>query len=146
MKAEEKRYQEFLDKYAANSERLSRIGIYSFGYDPGYIARIDDCNISVDLPTILVEKICDLIKQVYPETADDKKMLEEYEIRQKEQVELYNICDKVHSSCNDSCLVYKLNDHKVLNPDNKSFGENRGCDCFKSGRKMRMFIKERKGK
>ena len=144
MKTDEKKYQEFLNKYAANSERLKKVGINPFGYGPGYLCSIKDVYASVDLPNTLVEIICDLIKKVYPETVDDKKMIKEYKKRNKEQIELYDICDKVHAACDDECPVYKLNGHKVLDPDNKSFRENRGCDCFKNGRKMREFIRSKK--
>jgi hypothetical protein len=54
--------------------------------------------------------------------------------------ELYEICDSVHSSCDDSCPVYRLNGSAV--PDTaKDFEANRGCDCFKNGKAMAEFIK-----
>ena len=56
------------------------------------------------------------------------------------QHELYEICDRVHSGCNGECPVYRLNGSSTVNP-NKPFAENRGCDCFKSGREMYIFIK-----
>ena len=82
MKAQEKKYQEFLDKYIPNSERLRKVGIKPFGYDPGYLTIID--RMTVDIPNVLAEIISDLVKKAYPETIDDKKMIKEYEKRQKE--------------------------------------------------------------
>ena len=55
------------------------------------------------------------------------------------QEELYEICDRTHSSCDSSCPVYRLNGNEV--PDTaKDFKVNRGCDCFKSGKNMYEFI------
>jgi queuine/archaeosine tRNA-ribosyltransferase len=55
--------------------------------------------------------------------------------------ELYEICDRVHASCDDECPIYLLNGNKV--PDTaKDFKVNRGCDCFKSGSNMLKFIRE----
>ena len=54
--------------------------------------------------------------------------------------ELYEICDREHSSCNADCPVYRINGGPV-NPD-KPFEENRGCDCFKAGYAMLRFIRE----
>ena len=50
--------------------------------------------------------------------------------------ELYEMCDREHASCNDECLVYRLNGSKVPNES----GNRHGCDCFKSGHAMAMFI------
>jgi len=58
--------------------------------------------------------------------------------RREIEEELYNICDSVHSSCSDDCPVYNLN-HGTVNPQ-KSFEENRGCDCFKNGKAMFNFL------
>ena len=55
-------------------------------------------------------------------------------------LELYYICDREHSSCNSDCPVFKLNFNKAPG-SNKPFKENRGCDCFKDGREMYIFIK-----
>ncbi len=56
--------------------------------------------------------------------------------------ELYEICDRVHSSCNSDCPVYKINGNKV--PDTTfDFKVNRGCDCFKSGKNMLEFIRNK---
>jgi hypothetical protein len=53
--------------------------------------------------------------------------------------ELYEICEREHSSCNSGCPVYKLNGNSV--PSTKPFEENRGCDCFKHGSEMLKFIR-----
>ena len=75
----EERYEEFLNEFAANIQRLKKVGIKPFGFDPGYEVDVEGCSGSIDLPTKLVEIICDLVKKVYPETVDDKKMIKEYE-------------------------------------------------------------------
>ena len=55
--------------------------------------------------------------------------------------ELYEMCDRVHASCDSECLVYYLNGNEV--PDTaKDFKVNRGCDCFKDGKAMLNFIKK----
>lgn len=53
--------------------------------------------------------------------------------------ELYEICDRVHSSCDEGCPVYRLNNSKAPGSD-KPFSKNRGCDTFKNGAAMRKFI------
>jgi hypothetical protein len=58
---------------------------------------------------------------------------------------LYEICDRVHSSCDYECPVYDLNGGKTVNGD-RPFEENRGCDCFKSGKAMLAFIREKTAK
>lgn len=59
------------------------------------------------------------------------------------EYELYQICDRVHSSCDYECPVYLLNGEQV--PDTAhNFNVNRGCDCFKSGKKMLAFIRTKK--
>ena len=50
---------------------------------------------------------------------------------------LYEMCDREHASCNSACLVYKLNGNKI--PD--VLKSNCGCDCFKNGCAMLIFIK-----
>lgn len=58
--------------------------------------------------------------------------------------ELYEVCDRVHSSCNSDCPVYNLNGNSV--PDTaKDFKVNRGCDCFNNGKKMLEFIRSKNG-
>ena len=52
---------------------------------------------------------------------------------------LYEMCDREHASCNDACLVYKLNGSKI--PD--LLKTSCGCDCFKDGCTMLNFIKNR---
>ena len=51
-------------------------------------------------------------------------------------VELYEICDSVHSSCDDSCPVFKKNRGIV-----RETGEE-DCACFKSGMKMLLFLRK----
>jgi hypothetical protein len=80
-------YEEFINKHAATAERLHKVGIYPFGFDPGYLCTIDGLNKSVDIPTRLAEIICELVKQVYPEMKDDKTMIEAYKINAKKAVE-----------------------------------------------------------
>ena len=55
-------------------------------------------------------------------------------------VELYEICDREHSSCNTNCPVYDLNGGWA--PDTIPI-YNHGCDCFKNGAKMLKFIREK---
>lgn len=53
---------------------------------------------------------------------------------------LNEICESVHSSCDTSCPVNRLNGGEA--PDTAGdFNINRGCDCFKNGEKMYKFIK-----
>jgi len=53
--------------------------------------------------------------------------------------ELYEVCDRVHSSCDSECPVYRLNGNSA--PSTVPFEENRGCDCFKHGSAMLNFIR-----
>ena len=55
--------------------------------------------------------------------------------------ELYEVCDRVHASCDDECPVYRLNGGKA--PDTYTGPDSSGCDCFKSGKAMAEFIKRR---
>ena len=58
--------------------------------------------------------------------------------------ELHDVCDRVHSSCDSDCPVYHLNGNEA--PDTaKDFDVNRGCDCFKNGKKMLEFIRSKNG-
>lgn len=54
--------------------------------------------------------------------------------------ELYNICDEVHSSCSDRCPVYAMNGGRAPGSE-KPFKENRGCDTFKDGALMLLFLR-----
>lgn len=54
--------------------------------------------------------------------------------------ELFTICDRVHSTCDVECPVYRLNGNSAVGAD-KPFEQNRGCDCFKNGRAMLDFIR-----
>jgi len=56
---------------------------------------------------------------------------------QEIQEMLYEICDNVHASCDDTCPVYEINRHEPLNPCR----ENLGCACFKNGKAMYDFIR-----
>lgn len=56
--------------------------------------------------------------------------------------ELYEICERTHSTCDYECPVYEINDGRV--PDTAhDFKINRGCDCFKSGASMLEFIRSK---
>lgn len=80
------KYQKFLQKWAANCERLHRIGLDVIGMDPGYLCSVVGENISVDMTEHMVTTILvPLIKTAYPETIDDKKMIEAYEKRAKNE-------------------------------------------------------------
>jgi len=57
---------------------------------------------------------------------------------------LYEICDVVHSSCDSSCPIYKLNGNKVPHTPGNLYGDEYGCDCFKSGTEMLKFIRKHK--
>ena len=72
-------YDQFLQDYAANSERMHRVGIHSFGFDPGHLVTTERG--SVNLPQCLVNKICEVIKVAYPETQDDGAMIAGYQKR-----------------------------------------------------------------
>lgn len=48
---------------------------------------------------------------------------------------LHDICDNVHSDCDEDCPIYELTDGEL--PD----AEGRGCDCFKDGKAMLKFIR-----
>jgi len=76
-----KEKNDFLKKYAANAERLHRVGIHSFAFDPGYLCRVDEVLDSIDLPDKVAEIICDLIKKVYPETQNEKAMISAYKAK-----------------------------------------------------------------
>jgi hypothetical protein len=54
--------------------------------------------------------------------------------------ELYEVCDRVHSSCDSECPVFEKNGGAV--GANKPFEENRGCDCFKNGKAMLRFLRK----
>ena len=54
-------------------------------------------------------------------------------------VELYEVCDRVHASCDDDCPVYARNGGP-LGAD-KGYEVNQGCDCFKNGKAMLAFLR-----
>ena len=49
-------------------------------------------------------------------------------------------CEDLHSGDCSSCPVWEVNGGKTVN-GHKPFRENRGCDCFKDGKKMREFLR-----
>lgn len=49
---------------------------------------------------------------------------------------LEDICDRVHSSCDEGCPVFLRNGHKVPWTSDLST-----CECFKNGKAMLEFIK-----
>ena len=55
--------------------------------------------------------------------------------------ELHDICSREHASCNHECPVYAKNGGKAPGSD-KPWEENRGCDCFKSGKAMLAFLRK----
>lgn len=81
------KYTKFLNRWAADAQRLHQVGITPFGYDPGFICHVEGCRGGVEIPTPLANIICELIKKVYPEMEDDKVMIELYEKRQEALVE-----------------------------------------------------------
>ena len=54
-------------------------------------------------------------------------------------IELYEMCDRVHASCDSECLVYHLNGNKIPHSGNGGYG----CDCFKNGAAMLDFIEKK---
>lgn len=52
------------------------------------------------------------------------------------KIELYEICNRVHSGCDDDCPVFRLNGSKI-----PGYEENEDCNCFKNGSKMLEFIR-----
>lgn len=54
-------------------------------------------------------------------------------------VELYEICEREHATCNCDCPVYALNEGKIPHSGNGA----RGCDCFKDGVAMLDFIEKK---
>jgi len=53
--------------------------------------------------------------------------------------DLYEICDRVHSCCDNECPVYEANGFEVPREDTP----NRGCKCFKDGKAMLTFLRQR---
>ena len=49
---------------------------------------------------------------------------------------LHDICDRVHSSCDDECPVYELRGDIPWNDDHSN------CKCFKNGKLMLDFLKK----
>jgi hypothetical protein len=78
------KYIYFLKTYAANIERLRKVGIRVMGVNPGYLVCVEDSKSlkAYDLRDDFVEIVCNLIKKVYPETQDDEKMIQLYKDHQ----------------------------------------------------------------
>lgn len=53
--------------------------------------------------------------------------------------ELYDICDKTHSSCDGDCPVYRANGNEV---PTAVTGKWYDCSCFKDGKKMLRFLRK----
>ena len=49
---------------------------------------------------------------------------------------LYDVCDEIHSGCDNNCPVYRLNGSAV--PMNRDKSD---CRCFKDGKAMLKFIR-----
>ena len=54
-------FEKWQDRWGEKKALLESVGIKPFGYDPGIISTID--GVTVDLPTVAVDLVCDLIKQ-----------------------------------------------------------------------------------
>ena len=69
-------------------------------------------------------------------TLIEKLVLNKDITNEEVEQELLNICNGIHflpSGCNKDCPVYKINNYNRV-------GEYDGCECFKDGHAMRMFI------
>ncbi len=54
-------FEKWQDRWGEKKALLESVGIKPFGYDPGIISTID--GVTVDLPTVAVDLMCELIKQ-----------------------------------------------------------------------------------
>ena len=54
---------------------------------------------------------------------------------------LYDICENVHARCNNNCPVFEKFGEAPGNK--KPFEVNRGCDCFKNGKKMLKLLRSK---
>ena len=76
------KYEEFLQRWAADAERLHRIGLHPFGFDPGFLCSVEGQGASVDLSEHLVKTILSpLIQKAHPEMSDDNEMIKAYKAR-----------------------------------------------------------------
>ncbi len=57
--------------------------------------------------------------------------------------ELYEMCDREHSTCSPECLVFLYNDYKI---PLVMEGRHENCSCFKDGKKMFEFLEQHKEK
>jgi hypothetical protein len=63
------------------------------------------------------------------------KLIKGQEVTEKDIIyELYEICERVHSSCNPECPVYEVGGGIPYAEDSTN------CRCFKDGEKMRLQI------
>lgn len=51
----------------------------------------------------------------------------------------YEVCDEVHSHCDENCPVYATNNNSAPDETNSGYG----CDCFKDGTAMIEFVRSR---
>lgn len=66
-----------------------------------------------------------------------KKLIAGTEITDAEIAnELYEICDRIHSSCNSECPIYAVNDSTPLTIDH-------ACPCHKDGHAMLAFLRDK---
>ena len=54
---------------------------------------------------------------------------------------LEGICEDVHATCNNACPIYEK--YGKAPGNDKPFKVNRGCDCFKNGKKMLTMIRSK---
>ena len=66
-------------------------------------------------------------------------MSNQVEVGKAERDALYEVCCDEHARCSARCPVFLVNGGV---PDSAhDFEVNRGCDCFKDGRKMYWFLR-----
>ena len=66
-----------------------------------------------------------------------EKCLAGIPIKQRDvEIELYDICESTHASCNDDCPVFAVK-HEI--PWNET---NDNCECFKNGQEMLKFLQK----
>lgn len=63
----------------------------------------------------------------------------------QEEIEqaLFEICDRVHASCDDECPVYRACDGVF--PQETEHGQRYSCDGFKRGSEMAKILKAKAG-
>ena len=77
------KYEQFLNRWAAKAERLHRIGIHPYGYDPGFLCVVDTDpqKRGIEIPEFLADIICELVIKTQPGTKSDKLMIKAYRKR-----------------------------------------------------------------